>query len=89
MTAVIDDGGILPYSAGMKPHDDLQAMLAQQRALTAWLDALGGDVVEVLALGAEVLRFAEHEERAQEEKQAPLQVAVARAFADVGKCRRH
>ena len=48
----------------MTRHDDLEGLLAQQRLLLERLDALGADVGEVLALGTEVLRFAEHEERA-------------------------
>ena len=48
----------------MTIHDDLEALLDQQRALLARLDALDPSTSEVLELGAEVLRFAEQEERA-------------------------
>jgi hypothetical protein len=48
----------------MTTHDDLEGLLAQQRALLERLAAVGHDAGEVLVLGTEVLRFAEFEERA-------------------------
>jgi hypothetical protein len=48
----------------MTTHDDLEGLLAQQRALLERLAAVGHDAGEVLTLGTEVLRFAEFEERA-------------------------
>jgi hypothetical protein len=48
----------------MTPHDDLERLMAQQRALLERLNTLGPDAREVLEAGTEVLRFAEHEEEA-------------------------
>jgi hypothetical protein len=48
----------------MTTHDDLEILMAQQRALLDRLNTLGANAGEVLELGMEVLRFAEHEERA-------------------------
>ncbi len=48
----------------MTRHEGLEELVAQQRALRERLDALGSAGREGLALGAEVLQFAEHEERA-------------------------
>jgi hypothetical protein len=48
----------------MTIHDDLEGLLAWQRALLERLSALGTAAAEVLELGTDVLRFAEHEERA-------------------------
>jgi hemerythrin HHE cation binding domain-containing protein len=64
MTHVIPRRPESSYPAGMTIHDDLEALLEQQRALLARLDALEPSAAEVLELGAEVLRFAEQEERA-------------------------
>jgi len=47
----------------MTTHDDLKDLMAQQRALLERLNTLGPNAGEVLELGTEVLRFAEHEER--------------------------
>jgi hypothetical protein len=48
----------------MTTHDDLEGLMAQQRALLERLTAVGHGAGEVLRLGTEVLRFAEFEERA-------------------------
>lgn len=48
----------------MTTHDDLERLVAQQRMLLERLNTLGPDAHEVLELGTEVLRFAEHEEQA-------------------------
>jgi hemerythrin HHE cation binding domain-containing protein len=48
----------------MTTRGDVEELLARQAALLARLDGLGGSAGEVLAVGNEVLRFAEEEERA-------------------------
>jgi len=48
----------------MTTRDEVEELLAQQRALLARLDGLRGGAEEVVAVGMEVLRFAEEEERA-------------------------
>jgi hypothetical protein len=48
----------------MTAHDGLEGLMAQQRALLDRLNAVTPAAGEVLELGTEVLRFAEHEEQA-------------------------
>jgi Hemerythrin HHE cation binding domain len=48
----------------MVRHEELEALMAQQRALLDRLNSLDSAPGQLLELGTEVLRFAEHEERA-------------------------
>jgi hypothetical protein len=48
----------------MTGRADLEALVAQQRTLLTRLNAATPTAGEILALGQEVLRFAEHEEQA-------------------------
>ena len=64
MTGVIGRIRVSPYRASMTTRDDVEELLARQRALLARLDALGGSVCELVAVATEVLRLADEEQRA-------------------------
>jgi hypothetical protein len=64
MTPVIPVCRMIPYPVNMSVRGDLEALIAQQRALLARLNAAPPTAGEILRLGQEVLRFAEYEEHA-------------------------